>query len=104
MAPYIAIVDGCVGTYGVVVPDLPGCTSGGATIDEALRNAVAAVTLWVEDARTDGEKIPKARSAETLRTDPEFAAALAEGGVLADVRLPEEQLVRSSPRKRGPSP
>jgi predicted RNase H-like HicB family nuclease len=87
MSRYVAIVDGTPGAYGVVVLDLPGCTSGGATIDDALRNAVEAVTLWVEDARADGEKTPKARSAEKLRTDPEVAAALAEGGVLAYVPL-----------------
>lgn len=87
MSRYVAIVDGKPGTFGVVVPDLPGCTSGGATIDEALRNAVEAITLWVEDARADGEKIPKAQPAEKLRTDPEVAAALAEGGVLAYVPL-----------------
>jgi predicted RNase H-like HicB family nuclease len=47
---YIALVDGKAGAYGVVVPDLPGCTSAGSTTDEALRNAVEAVRLWVEDA------------------------------------------------------
>ena len=83
MSRHVALVDGKPGVYGVVVPDLPGCTSGGATVDEALRNAVEAVTLWVEDARADGEKIPQARTAETLRNDPDVVAALAEGGVLA---------------------
>jgi predicted RNase H-like HicB family nuclease len=87
MSRYVAIVDGAPGAYGVVVPDLPGCTSGGATIDEALRNAVEAVTLWVEDARADGEKIPKPRAAEKLRPDPDVAAALNDGGVLAYVPL-----------------
>jgi predicted RNase H-like HicB family nuclease len=87
MSRYVALVDGKSGAYGVVVPDLPGCTSGGATVDAALRNAVEAVTLWVEDARADGEKIPKPRSAETLRNDPEVIAALSEGGVLAYVPL-----------------
>jgi predicted RNase H-like HicB family nuclease len=87
MARYVAVVDGKPGTFGVVVPDLPGCTSGGKTIDEALRNAVEAVTLWVEDARGDGEKIPKPRSAEKLREDPEVADALARGGILAYVPL-----------------
>ena len=87
MSRYVAIVDGKPGAYGVVVPDLPGCTSGGASIDEALRNAVEAVTLWAEDARADGETIPKPRSAEKLRADAEVAAALAEGGVLAYVPL-----------------
>jgi predicted RNase H-like HicB family nuclease len=87
MPRFVAIVDGTPGAYGVVVPDLPGCTSGGATVDQALRNAVEAVTLWVEDARADGEKVPKPRSAEKLRNDPHVAAALAEGGVLAYVPL-----------------
>jgi len=84
---FVAIVDGEPGAYGVAVPDLPGCTSGGETIDAALRNAVEAVTLWVEDARADGEKIPQPRSAEKLRKRPEIAAALADGGVLAYVPL-----------------
>lgn len=87
MSRYVAIVDGAPGAYGVVVPDLPGCTSGGATIDEALRNAVEAVTLWVEDARADGEKILKPRPAEKLRRDPDVVAALNDGGVLAYVPL-----------------
>lgn len=87
MARYVAIVDGAPGAYGVVVPDLPGCTSGGATIDEALRNVVEAVTLWVEDARADGEKIPKPRPAEKLRSDPDVVTAIADGGVLAYVPL-----------------
>jgi predicted RNase H-like HicB family nuclease len=87
MARYVAIVDGTPGAYGVVIPDLPGCTSGGATIDEALRNAVEAVTLWVEDARADGEKVPKPRPAEKLRNDPDVVAAIADGGVLAYVPI-----------------
>lgn len=87
MARYVAIVDGKPGAFGVVVPDLPGCTSGGDTVEESLHNAVEAVTLWVEDARADGEEIPKPRSAEKLRHDPNIAAALARGGILAYVPL-----------------
>jgi predicted RNase H-like HicB family nuclease len=87
MARYLAIVDGTPGAYGVVVPDLPGCTSGGPTVDKALRNAVGAVILWMEDARADGEKIPKPRAAGKLRNEPDVTAALAEGGVLAYVPL-----------------
>jgi predicted RNase H-like HicB family nuclease len=84
---YIALVDGRAGAYGVVVPDLPGCTSAGSTTDEALRNAVEAVRLWVEDAIDDGETLPSPRSAEVLRADSEIAAALAEGAALAFVPL-----------------
>ena len=42
---------------------------------------------WVEDAPADGEKLPKPRSAEKLRADPQVAAALAHGGVPAYVPL-----------------
>jgi predicted RNase H-like HicB family nuclease len=70
-----------------VVPDLPGCTSGGTTIDEALRNAVEAVRLWAEDALADGETLPKPRDVETLRNDPEVAGEIREGAVLAYVPL-----------------
>ena len=84
---YIALVDGKAGAYGVMVPDLPGCTSAGSTSDEALRNAVEAVRLWVEDAIDNGEALPPPRSVEALRTDPEIAAALTEGAALAIVPL-----------------
>src|SRR5215831_7555398 len=83
MSRYVALIDGKAGAYGVVVPDLPGCTSGGRSIDAVLRNAVDAVRLWAEDARADGETLPRARSIETLRRDPEVAAALMKGAALA---------------------
>ena len=84
---YIALVDGKAGAYGVVVPDLPGCTSAGSTTDEALRNAVEAARLWAEDAIDEGEALPTPRSIEVLRADPEIAAALGEGAALAIVPL-----------------
>ena len=87
MARYVALVDGNAGAYGVTVPDLLGCTSGGTTTDEALRNAVEAVRLWAGDAIADGEALPQPRSVETLRADPEIAEAIAEGAALAIVPL-----------------
>src|SRR6267142_686060 len=87
MPRYIALVDGKPGAYGVVVPDLPGCTSGGKTVDAALRNAVEAVRLWAEDARAEGEVMPRPRTIEAIRRDSEVAAALAEGAVLVVVPL-----------------
>ena len=60
MARYVALVDGKPGSYGLVVPDLPGCTSAAATIDAVVRRAIEAVRLWVEDAVADAEKVPSA--------------------------------------------
>jgi predicted RNase H-like HicB family nuclease len=85
MTQYVALIDGQQGAYGVVVPDLPGCTSAGSTIDEARRNAIEAIRLWIEDAKADGETLPSPRSLEVLRKDPEVAAALAEGAALTIV-------------------
>jgi predicted RNase H-like HicB family nuclease len=87
MAQYVALVDGEPGAYGVTIPDLLGCTSGGSTTDEALRNAMEAVRLWAEDAIADGEELPQPRSVESLRADPEVAAAIIEGAALAIVPL-----------------
>ncbi|HVY58917.1 MAG TPA: type II toxin-antitoxin system HicB family antitoxin [Xanthobacteraceae bacterium] len=84
---YVALIDGKAGAYGVVVPDLPGCTAQGATLDEAFANAVAAVRDWAQDALNDGEKLPAARRAETLRQDREIAKALADGAAIVLVPL-----------------
>jgi predicted RNase H-like HicB family nuclease len=87
MVRYVALIDGEAGAYGVTVPDLPGCTSGGSGTDEALRNAMEAVRLWAEDAIADGEELPASRSAEALRADPEIAEAMAGSAALAIVPL-----------------
>lgn len=80
---YVVVIDGKSGAYGVVVPDLPGCTSMGKTIDQALHNIVEAMTLWAEDARADGEKLPRPRSIDVLRGDQDVAAMLAESAAFA---------------------
>ena len=85
MALYVALIDGESGNFGVVVPDLPGCTSAGDTVEDALRNAAEAARLWCDDARADGEAIPEPRAIEDMRRDPEIAAALAGGAVLGFV-------------------
>src|SRR5882757_175272 len=87
---YVALLDGRAGAYGVVVPDLPGCTAMGVTVEEALRNAVAAVRDWVEDAVGDGESLPRPRPADRVRSDLDVAAALTEGAAIMIVPLIRE--------------
>jgi predicted RNase H-like HicB family nuclease len=79
---YIALVDGKPGSYGVVVPDLPGCTSAGKTVEAAYRNAIEAVRLWVEDAIQEGERLPRPRAFIELMMDREIARALGNGAAL----------------------
>jgi hypothetical protein len=45
MSRYLALIDGTPPIVGVIVPDLPGCTSAGDSYDEACRNAIEAVRL-----------------------------------------------------------
>ena len=60
-------------TFGVAVPDLPGCFSAGDTLDEAMINAKEAVVGWIETMLDRGEAIPQPSPIEALRADhPEF--------------------------------
>jgi predicted RNase H-like HicB family nuclease len=77
---YVALLDGHAGAYGVIVPDLPGCSSGGATIDEAVANAQEAVALWAHEMAAQGGEVPVPRSIEVVLADPEVAAVITSGG------------------------
>ena len=82
---YIALIDGGPGAYGVVFPDLPGCTAMADTLDQAMTSAADALRDWINTVETEGNAVPAARSAEVLRTDPEVSEALAEGASLAAI-------------------
>jgi predicted RNase H-like HicB family nuclease len=75
VAHYIAIIEDAGPDYaiGVWFPDLPGCTSAGDNIDEALRNAPEALDLYAESFEADGKPLPRPRTLTELRNDPEVA-------------------------------
>jgi predicted RNase H-like HicB family nuclease len=74
MAHYIAIIEdaGPDHAVGVWFPDLPGCTSAGDDIDEALRNAPEALKLYAESLQAEGRLLPHPRTLTELKADPEF--------------------------------
>jgi predicted RNase H-like HicB family nuclease len=90
MARYAALVDGSTGAYGVVFPDLPGCTAMGKTMDDALEAASYALRDWVAVTEESGGNVPEPRSLEVLRRDREVKVALSEGAGLASVPLVRE--------------
>jgi predicted RNA binding protein YcfA (HicA-like mRNA interferase family)/predicted RNase H-like HicB family nuclease len=75
MAHYVAIIEDAGPDYavGVWFPDLPGCTSAGDNIDDALRNAPEALELYAESFEADGKPLPRPRTLTELRIDPEIA-------------------------------
>jgi len=44
--------------YLVICPDLPGCVSDGATLEEAYANGLDAMECWIEAAKEWGRKVP----------------------------------------------
>jgi predicted RNase H-like HicB family nuclease len=44
--------------WGAYVPDLPGCTAGGASFEETVRAVQASIELWMKHAVECGEPIP----------------------------------------------
>jgi len=93
----IALVDGKLVAYGLTVPDLPGCTSAGSTLDDVLTNAIEAVRLWTQDAIADGESIPRPRSYDDIVEDRKVKAALARGAAVSFVPLIPSESGQSVP-------
>ena len=73
MAGFIALVHKDEGTsYGVSFPDVPGCISAGDTFEEAVANAAVALAGHLALMRADGDELPRPRSFDDLRRDPDF--------------------------------
>lgn len=52
--------------YIAEVPELPGCMAHGATQEEALKNALDAVTLWIETAKEFGDPVPEPKGGKLM--------------------------------------
>tara|TARA_Y200000002_G_scaffold370142_1_gene365241 strand:+ start:3305 stop:3652 length:348 start_codon:yes stop_codon:yes gene_type:complete len=52
------------GGFLISLPDLQGCMSDGATIEEALDNAKDAFNCWVQAVTASGKEMPKPHSAD----------------------------------------
>ena len=73
-------------SFGVVVPDLPGCFSAGDTLDDAIKNAHEAIDLHCSTLIEDGVDLPVANTIALHQADPEFA-----GWIWALIDVPVEK-------------
>lgn len=56
---YVAVIEHAAdGTFSAYVPDLPGCVTSGATLEETRSLIEEAVKLHLESLRNHGETIP----------------------------------------------
>jgi predicted RNase H-like HicB family nuclease len=103
MRPYIALIHKDTDSdYGVSFPDLPGCVTAGATLDEARAMAVEALALHLDGLIDDGDPIPEPSTLEEIMADRENrdgVAVLVESpeipakAVRINVTMPEDVLV-----------
>jgi predicted RNase H-like HicB family nuclease len=81
--------DGPQDGYGVVFPDLPGCTSSGDTVEQAYEHAFDALALHIEGMNEEHAPLPESSAFDAPL--PHWLAAEAgriERTVLVPVKLP----------------
>jgi len=49
------------GGYIADVPDLESCSAFGKTQEEAMREVMIAIEIWIETAEAEGDEIPEPR-------------------------------------------
>ncbi len=86
MTHYFGFLDGKPGAYGIVFPDLPGCTAMGDTVEEARINAIEAIADWVLEMGGP-EASPQPSSLDAVAGSAKGRRAIAEGASLITVPL-----------------
>lgn len=88
-------------SFGVVVPDLPGCFSAGDNVDEAVENSKEAISLWIETVLDDNGTVPAPGRLADHTKNPEFSewlwAVVEVDGALLDNQA--ERVNISMPRR-----
>lgn len=59
MARYIGLLDNSGKTWGVRIPDFPGCHGGGESMEKAVEDATSALREFAADMEASGEEIPE---------------------------------------------
>lgn len=59
---YAIVIEKAEGNYSAYVPDLPGCVSTGATIEETQQAIREAIKFHRDGMREDGLAVPPASS------------------------------------------
>ena len=58
MSRYLIVIENAGRNYSAYSPDLPGCASTGATVEETRKNMEGAVEFHFEGLREDGLPVP----------------------------------------------
>jgi predicted RNase H-like HicB family nuclease len=79
--------------YGAFLPDMPGCTATGKTLEQTLMRVQSALVLAVRTMKERGECVPTPLSYEEHEREYRSAGASLGGMVVAAIPLSEEASV-----------
>ena len=71
MRYFPAIIEKSSDGYGVFFPNLPGCTSAGATVQEAALNAEEALQAHIDLSVEHGDTIPEPSTLDQITVGPD---------------------------------
>ena len=81
------------GAYLAIAANLPGCVADGQTPEEALKNYRVVVEEWIETAKEDGRKIPKAMTLEDFSRMQQAAQAKLQKHIEGEVAKAVHQIL-----------
>lgn len=82
--------------YGVSVPDLPGCYSGGSSLEDALAGAREAIECHIEGLMYDEEPLPPKADLEQYLAEAESPNQLAQIDINLDALSNDKERVNIS--------
>ena len=96
MTNYVGILDGSGKTWGVRIPDLPGCYGGGASAEAAIDDATSAAREWLAQQLSKNLPQPKARNLAAVIKADEIDVSNQETAVIISVILDSGRTVRAN--------
>jgi predicted RNase H-like HicB family nuclease len=93
---YVGILDGSKDTWGVRVPDLPGCHGGGDTAEAAIADAISAAREWAEHRSAKAAAMPACRPLSQIIRDGELDVRAGETAVMIPLLLDSGRPVRAN--------
>ena len=96
MIRYVGVLDGSDDSWGIRIPDLPGCHGGGNTAEAAIENATSAAREWAEHRKAKGLAMPASRSLDQIIRDGELNVGAGETAVMIPLLLDSGRSVRAN--------
>ena len=96
MVRYVGVLDGSGDSWGVRVPDLPGCHGGGDNAEAAIADAISAVREWAEHRKAKGVAMPAPRPVGQILHDGELDVGAGETAVMIPLLLDSGRPVRAN--------